>query len=215
MALVLLLVLLTLDLDLNRIVRLRDPVWSFWEEGQTSSLFATESGRRNRSHVWKTCEENLKLPNEVKEIRSKNHIVIISTVSRSFTEVEVTRCGYLPSCEVARWISYTFIDVEVGYFFFRLYHLENKKIVYFCQYTEEWYIKEIKLLTRTFFSSAAEKWIDLNNAAGCNVGFWFENVFLTSQWFTVSISVGKEEQSIALSLANCKFWPISTQFWND
>ena len=117
LALVLLLLLLTLDLDLNRIVRLRDPVWSFWEEERTSSLFATDSERRNRSRVWKTCEENLKLPNEVKEIRSKNHIVIISTVSRSFTEVEVTRCGYLPSCEAVRWISYTFTDVEVGYFF--------------------------------------------------------------------------------------------------
>ena len=41
--------------------------------------------------------------------------------------------------------------------FFSLYHLENKKIVYFCPYTEEWYIKEIKLLTRNFVSSAAEK----------------------------------------------------------
>ena len=63
---------------------------------------------------------------------------------------------------------YTF--VEVG-FFFGLYHLENKRIVYFCQYTDEWYIKEIKLLMRNFVSSAAEKWIDLDNAARCNLGF--------------------------------------------
>ena len=70
--------------------------------------------------------DNLKLPNEVKELRSKNHIAIISTISRSLTGVEVTSGGYLPSCEAATWISYTFTDVQVGYFF-SLYQLENKK----------------------------------------------------------------------------------------
>ena len=33
---------------------------------------------------------------------------------------------------------------------------------------------------RNFVSSAAEKWIDLNNAAACNMGFWFENFLLIS-----------------------------------
>ena len=37
----------------------------------------------------------------------------------------------------------------------------NRKIVWFCQYTEKW--SEIKLLTRDFVSSAAQRWIVLAN----------------------------------------------------
>lgn len=75
--------------------------------------------------------------------------------------------------------------------FFSVYHTDAKQLVYFFQYTKRW--SEIKLLTRNFVSSAAQRWIVLAIHFQTNESVGMKKHY-SLEWFLLIMKViGKEE----------------------